>query len=143
MKNILVAIDFLPISQRLVEHAANWAEKFGAKIWLVHVAAPDPEFVGYDVGPQYIRDSRADVLRQEHQDLQAYAKRLEDKGLNAEALLIQGPTVETLVKEAGKLHADLIVLGAEPHGKVFDALFGSIWADVVKKVKTPVMLISG
>ena len=142
MKNILVAIDFLPISEKLIGHAAEWAAKFGAKIWLVHVAAPDPDFVGYDVGPQYIRDSRAEVLRHEHQEIQAYARGLEEKGLEVEALLIQGPTVETLVEEAEKLHADLLLLGAEPHGKVFEAVFGSVWVSVVKKSKIPVMLIS-
>ncbi len=66
----------------------------GAKIWLVHVAAPDPEFVGYEPGPQYIRDDRAKVLLAEHKKLASYIKSLEGKGYKAEALLVQGPTIE-------------------------------------------------
>ncbi len=141
MKNILVAIDFLELSNQLLEKAAIWAEKFDAKIWLVHVAEPDPDFVGYEVGPQYIRDNLAKELRQEHRDLQAMAKGLSEKGIDAEALLIQGTTAESLVEEASDVKADLIILGATHHGKIFETLFGSVWETVVKKSKTPVLIV--
>lgn len=141
MKNILVAIDFSSITHRLVDRASVFAEKFGAKLWLVHIAAPDPVFVGYEVGPQYIRDSKAEVLRMEHRELQTLADQLKLKGLQAEALLIQGPTAETIIEEAEKLRADLLVLGAEDHGAIFKAIFGSVWEDVVKQVKVPVLLV--
>ncbi len=141
MKNILVAVDFLELTNRLLEMAAVFAEKFNAKIWLVHVAEPDPDFVGYEVGPQYIRDNVAKELRQEHRELQALAKGLEEKGLNAEALLIQGYTAESLVEEAGDVKADLIILGAAHHGKIFESLFGSVWEDVVKKSKIPILVL--
>jgi nucleotide-binding universal stress UspA family protein len=141
MKNILVAIDFSDITGRLIEKAVQLATKFDAKLWLIHVAAPTPDFVGYDVGPQYIRDARAEVLREEHRKLQTHAARLNDDGLKAEALLIQGPTVETLVKEAKILEVDLLILGSEDHGKLFDTIFGSVWKEVVKKAKIPVLIV--
>ena len=65
MKNILVCIDFHEQTKNLINKAAEIAKAFNAKLWLVHVAAPDPDFVGYDVGPQYIRDARADELKEE------------------------------------------------------------------------------
>jgi nucleotide-binding universal stress UspA family protein len=141
MKNILIAIDFSSISSKLIEVAAPIAEKFDAKIWLIHIAAPDPEFVGYNIGPQYIRDSKAEVLRMEHRELQLMAKNLRDKNLDTDALLIQGPTVETLVEEAAKLRADLVILGAEDHGKIFKAIFGSVWEEVLRIIKVPVLLV--
>jgi nucleotide-binding universal stress UspA family protein len=143
MKNILVAIDFSGMTGRLIEQAIPLAEKFDAKLWLVHIAAPDPAFVGYEVGPQYIRDSRAEVLRQEHRELQQYACRLKDEGLDAEGLLIQGSTVETILNESDKLKADLIILGAEDHGVFFKTIFGSVWEEVVKSSKAPVMIVPG
>lgn len=72
MKNILVTIDFEEKGQVLIEKAAELAEKFNAKLWLVHVAAPDPDFIGYDVGPQYVRDVLAKDLRNEHKLLQGF-----------------------------------------------------------------------
>lgn len=141
MKNILIAIDFSPISNKLIETATPIAQQFGAKLWLVHIASPDPEFVGYNVGPQYIRDSKAEVLRMEHRELQLMAKNLMDKGLEVDALLIQGPTAETLVDEASKLHADIVVLGAEDHGTIFKTIFGSVWEEVLKNINVPVLLV--
>ncbi len=65
MKNILVTIDFNKNEELLIDKAFQLAESFNSKLWLMHIAAPDPDFVGYEVGPQYIRDSRAteEVLR--------------------------------------------------------------------------------
>ena len=56
-----------------------YCRKFGSKIWLVHIAAPDPDFVGYEVGPQYIRDHRADELKKEHKLVKKYADELKAK----------------------------------------------------------------
>ena len=143
MKNILVAIDFSNLTEKVIAQAQLLAEKFGAKIWLVHIAAPEPDFVGYDVGPQYIRDSRANTLRTEHRDLQQLAQLHAREGLEVEALMIQGPTAESILQESAKLEADLIVLGAEDHGKIFGKLFGSVWEDVLHRSKVPVLVVPG
>ena len=81
MKNILVTIDFEKKGQLLIEKAAEIAVKFGAKLWLVHVAAPDPEFIGYEVGPQYVRDVLAKDLREEHKLLQKFSAQLKEKNI--------------------------------------------------------------
>ena len=70
---ILAGIDFSEVSNQVVSKASEYALSFNAKLWLVHVAAPDPDYVGYDVGPKVIRDQRAGVLRKEHKELQQYA----------------------------------------------------------------------
>lgn len=70
IKNILVAIDFNETVGELLSYAEALAIKFDAKIWVLHVAAPNPDFVGYEPGPQYIRDFKADELREEHRSLQ-------------------------------------------------------------------------
>ena len=80
MKNLLVTVTFEEKETSvLLEKAMSIAEKFGSKIWLVHIAAPDPDFVGYEVGPQYIRDHRADELKKEHKLVKRYADELREK----------------------------------------------------------------
>lgn len=56
MKNILVAVDLDASSQLLIHAAAEQAEKINAKVWVLHVADPEPDFVGNKAGPQYVRD---------------------------------------------------------------------------------------
>ncbi len=141
MKNILVSIDFNEQEDFLMDKAYEFAKAFNAKIWLVHIAAPDPDFVGYDVGPQYIRDARADDLRAEHKLLQDYAKLLEEKGVRAEGLLVQGATVEMLLKEAQKLNTDLIITSHHDHNFFYKAFIGSTSEEIIKESKIPVLMV--
>ena len=64
MKNIAIALDLSNSSTVLIEQAKVLARANDAKIWLIHIAAPDPDFIGYDVGPKYIREDRADILKE-------------------------------------------------------------------------------
>ena len=141
MKTILVIIDFDNNDQLLIEKASQLADAFDSKIWILHIAAPDPEFVGYDVGPQYIRDFRAEDLRKEHKRLQEYALKLNDQGIEAEGLLVQGATIEMVIDEAKKLKADLIVTGHREHGFFYRSLIGSVSSEVIKKSKIPVLIV--
>ena len=141
MKNILVTIDFEDNAILLVEKAAEIAEKFNSKVWIVHIVAPDPDFIGYEVGPQYIRDSRADELRKEHRIIQKFTKVLKDKGIVAEGLLIQGATRDMILQESEKLNIDLIIIGHHEHGLLYKIFAGSVAAQVIKHSKIPVLTI--
>ncbi len=141
MKNILVGIDFHKETQVLISESAKLAKAFGAKVWLIHVAPPEPDFVGYDVGPQYIRDNLAEELREEHKKLQVYANQLESFDIEAEGLLIQGATVEMVLEESEKLNVDLIVVGHHEHSFFHSLLFESVSAKIVNKSKVPVLIL--
>ena len=56
MKNILVTVDFDKHVELLLDKAFELAQCFKAKVWLMHIAAPEPDFIGFGPGPQYIRD---------------------------------------------------------------------------------------
>lgn len=141
MKHILVAIDFDTNEQKLLNVAFEFAHKFKAKLWLIHITAPDPEFVGYDVGPQYIRDNRASELKREHKILQDYANDLEKKGIKADGLLIQGATIDMIMEEADTLNVDLIAIGRLEHSFLYKAFFGSVTEKIVKTSDIPVLVV--
>ena len=150
MKNIIVAIDFSDLTPILIEKAKELASVFGSKLWLIHIAAPievedDYDEEEDDLEPpgyvQFVRDSRAKVLRQEHQTLQKLANDIIAEGITADALLVQGPTVSTLKTEMKRLKAELMVIGAHYHGEMFERLFGSIWAELILESKTPLYVV--
>lgn len=141
MKNILVTINFDDNENLLLDKAFQLAKAFGSKIWLLHIAAPDPDFVGYEAGPQDIRDSRAAELRKEHRLIQEYGSGLKAKGVDSESLLIQGATIEMIMEESKKLHIDLIIAGHHEHGFFYNAFVGSVSAKIIKKSKIPVLLV--
>jgi len=141
MRSIIVGVDFSDNSERVLALAADIAGGFKAKLWLIHVAAPNPEFVGYQAGPQTVRDARASELREEHRVLQSLAQKLRQAGLEATALLIEGSTVEALLAQAAELEADLIVVGSHGRGVLGRALIGSVSEGVTRRGERPVLIV--
>lgn len=143
MKQILTAVDFSDFTDAVVEHAASLAEAFGASVTLLHVAAPDPDFVGYAAGPDTVRDGRARLLREEHRRLQELADALRDRGVTARAVLVEGATAEKILEEAESVSADALVIGSRGHGAVRRALLGSVSEAVLHGARVPVTIVKG
>jgi len=114
--NVLIAIDFSEHAQSLLDETVALLRGVLGEVWLLHVAEPDPDFVGFEVDPAVMRDQLAEGFHQEHRQLQAMADALRGRGVAATALQVQGETVKAIVQQAGKLNVDLIVVGAHAHG---------------------------
>lgn len=141
MRHILVPIDFSRVTSAVIDQAAALAERFDAEIALLHVAAPDPDFVGYDAGPETVREHVAADLRSEHRELQSIAETLRARGLRAHAVTVQGSTVEAILERAERIRADLIVIGSHGHGAIYRALVGSVSEGVIRASRCPVLLV--
>lgn len=141
MKNILVPLDFSDISEHVLDVAGGLAKPLNAKLWLVHVAAPEPDFVGFDVGPESVREGRADELRKEHVDLQSLTTDLLKRSIQSEALLVQGPTADTLIAMIARLNADMVVMGSHGRGALYKTFVGSISEQLLTKSKVPVVIV--
>lgn len=128
-------------SRELMRKALGFAELMSAEVYLVHVVPPDPDFIGYEPGPQTVRDNLAKRFRVLHEALEAKAETLRKKGIDATALLVQGPTAETLLDEAGKRAVDLIVLGSHNNTIFHDLVAGSVQRDVARTSNIPVLVI--
>jgi nucleotide-binding universal stress UspA family protein len=138
---ILAAVDFSPVSEQVLQTLARMAMTFPVRVTLVHVAPPDPAFVGYDTGPDAVRGQVAAELHASHRQLQQLADRMRASGVEVTALQLQGATVATVLAEADRLGAELIVLGSHGHGAVYELLVGSVAEGVVRRSKVPVLLV--
>ena len=142
MDRILVALD-LPLAEnhRTLEFAHRLAVMSGAELWLLHVAAPDAAFVGLEAGPTSVRDSRAQTLRSEHEDLHQIVAKLREQGQEAHPLLVEGVTSETILEQAERREVDLIVLGSHGHGALYKALLGGTSDSVLRHSSCPVVVV--
>ena len=138
--SLLVALDFSSVTDDQLEIVQRLAAP-NREIYLLHVAEPDPDFVGFEAGPEEVRDQVAKEFHQEHEQIQALAGRLRDSGHQVTALLIQGPTIETILSEADKVGAEVIVVGSHGRGKLFDLVVGSVSAGVIRKSTVPVLVV--
>ncbi len=141
MKNILLPLDFSEAASQILAKAQEMAQSLGAKLWILHVAAPNPAFVGYEAGPQTVRDQRAETLKNEHKQLQDWASETSAKGIDSEALLVQGETGATIIEEAQKLAAEMIIIGSHGHGALYNMLVGSTCQTVLKASEIPVLVV--
>ena len=139
--SILVPVDFSAISERVCRVAAEAAKARGTKIWLIHVAEPEPEFVGYEPGPDVVRHQVASELRNEHRQLQELADRTAALGVEVTPLLIQGSTVETILEQADHHAVELIVMATHGRGLMYQMLVGSVSEGVLHRTKVPILLV--
>ena len=138
---LLVGVDLSESTEKIVKKAEEIAKALSAKVWLLHIAEPDPDFVGYKVGPQSVRDSVSKQFHGEHRQIQEIADRMRKTGLNTTALLVQGATVETILKEASELDVDMIVLGSHGRGAIYKLLLGDVSEGVLHKSECPVLFV--
>ncbi len=146
---ILVAIDFSDITEKVLLQSRTLAKVMAAEICLLHVAEPNPDHITYDydpaamysIDPSDIRDQIAQRFHNEHKVLQQYANELRDDGLNCKALMVQGETVEMLLKGIEKLSIDFIVVGSHGKGMISQILLGSTSKELIQKTSVPVYLI--
>ena len=139
--NILIAVDMSPVTKRVMASARMLARAMDAHAYLLHVAEPEPDFVGFDAGPDVVRDQMAAEFRREHRQIQALAADLRSDGLEATALLVQGAIVETILNEAERQDAAMIVLGSHGRGAVVELLVGSACEGIVRKSTRPVLVV--
>ena len=138
---VLIAIDFSDNSKNLVGKSCGLLRKTLDSVCLLHVAEPDPDFVGYGVDPPVMRDQMAKQFHDEHVQLQEMAESLREQGVDAKALLIQGETGKIIVQQAERLGVDVIVVGSSKHGAVHHFLLGDTMQGVLHESGKPVRVM--
>lgn len=145
----IVALDFSDITPHVIKQSTTLAKSMNAEVILLHVAEPNPDHIAYDydpaaitaIDPTEIRANIAQKFHKEHQTLQQYSEEFRQQGIQCKALMVQGHTVDMLLKEADKLAADFIVAGSHGKGMISQILLGSTSEALIKKTKVPVYLV--
>ncbi|MBL9189081.1 MAG: universal stress protein [Opitutaceae bacterium] len=132
MLRILVPLDFSGKSRQALRYAIPIAQKFSARIFLVHVL-PSPG-----------NASKDEQLRQR----QAALKRLGETGhqllpprVQAESAVLTGNPADEILALAGKNSIDLIVLTTKGRSGLKRALVGSTAEQIMRHASCPVMSV--
>ncbi|UCF68516.1 MAG: universal stress protein [Acidobacteriota bacterium] len=138
---ILVAVDLSDVTRKMLAFVRGIAREAAHKVFIVHVAEPEPEFVGWEAGPGVVRDQVAKEFQREHAEVESMAVELRAEGVDATGLLVQGPTIATILDEVERRGADLLVVGSHGHGAAYDLAIGSISAGLIRKASLPVLVV--
>lgn len=147
-KRVLVAVDGSPTSRRALKLAVDLAAHHRAKLFALHVI--DERAIGLGlsasgyVAPAYV-EGLIDALRKAGRKLLAAAQRsARAAGQPIQGLLIESlgeGVAHTILDEAHKVRADLIVLGTHGRRGVARIVMGSDAETVVREARVPVLLV--
>jgi nucleotide-binding universal stress UspA family protein len=142
---ILVAVDLKVGTDQLVAEAQRYGQALQAVVDIIHVAPPDPDFVGYIKGDRFEDKTREDVataFRSEHRQAQAIKATLQAANVRTgEALMVQGPIVETILEHVRVLNTNLLVLGSHHHGALFRFWYGDTAEDTARRSPCAVLVV--
>ncbi len=143
-KNILVPTDFSEYSDEALREAADIAQKFDSKIYLLHV---------YDEGlHQCVADYclSAEIMGQIESEAMKTSRERMDKEVQALAKekkvdivfdIKKGFPYETILQEQQEKGVDLIVIASHGMTGLLKQLIGSVAEKVLRSAKCPVLLV--
>ena len=137
MENIILAFDGSEYSNRALQYAKTFAERFEATLWLVHIFTHTSDLLGYEDYEKLYSKRKASgqkILGEAFQELS-------NTGLDVREKLEEGPEAESILDIAKRCQADLIVMGTRGHGKLTGLLVGSISRKVIHHSSCPVMVV--
>ena len=141
IKRILFPVDFTEASERVARYARLFAEKFGARLYVVFIVEDLMRYAGF-----YVPHTALEKLEKEL--FEGAQKRMEKfieehlSGLSAEPLVLSGEVAEKICEVARKKEIDLIVMGTHGRRGLEKALFGSVAEKVVKTAPCPVLTVN-
>jgi nucleotide-binding universal stress UspA family protein len=139
--SVLVAVDFSPVTAKQLDAVRELAKGRTLDVYLIHVAEPNPDFVGYQTGPEVVRDQVAAEFRREHRQLEELTLALSSDTIDVTPVLVPGSTVDTLLDEARRLEVGLLVVGSHGHGAAYDLVVGGFSSKIIKKSPVPVLVV--
>lgn len=144
MKRILVAVDLMEETKKLVDTAKRLAKQFKGELCIVHSESIERYLVS-DEFEQYpsIEIPKIIEIRKKSikQQLDGIKQELKDEDIKSKCVLLEGTTAANILKEAKQFKADLIIMGSHKHGKFYHLILGSLHDLLIKKSNIPIMII--
>lgn len=140
-RNILFATDFSECSEAAFAYAISLAKTYQAHLVILHVINEPVDLRGFYV-PHISFDQLEEEVRAGAEKMMEKFCRthLDDFG-DYETFVEPGIPYDSVIKKAGAVDADLIVLGTHGRTGLDHVLFGSTAEKIVRKSPIPVMTI--
>jgi len=138
---ILVAVDFSDSSDNAFQMASYLAQKFSARLLILHVINEPVDLRGF-----YVPHISFDKLEEEIEEgakklMESFCRQHIGDYENYESLIVPGMPFEEIIKQSENHLADLIVIGTHGRTGLDHVLFGSTAEKVVRKSKLPVLTV--
>ena len=146
-KKILVPTDFSEFADKAVEHAADIAARYHAKVVVLHVVEENLRqcaidyLVDYCISEDFVTQFEREIMKSSNERLQKQIAALKgNKKLDIDYEIKKGDPADVIIDEQAKLGADLIVIAS--HGKAGAAKYaiGGVTDKIVRTAVCNVMV---
>jgi nucleotide-binding universal stress UspA family protein len=143
MKTIVALVDFSDVALNVLKQVQALAEAFRSHVTILHGIQTKPVVVDAGMGTATIpQEPTAEEIQAELARLEKLTEPLRASGVDVSLKQFHDATVDHVVEEALKLGADLIVVGSHHHNSFYNLLVGSVTTHILKRAKSPVLVVS-
>ena len=137
-KKILVPVENSPYDDAIIDHVAELASICESQVVLIHVA---DGWAARNISQLQLRES--EEMKNDRAYIERLAVDLENKGIEAEALLASGDPASEISQAAARENCDLIAMSTHGHKFIADVIHGSVASEVRHASHIPVLLVRG
>jgi len=137
---ILAAIDLTSSSDDVIRAIPQVANQ-GETVIMLHVADPEPDFVGFDPGPDVVREQIEKEFSQQQEQLENFAETVSLNAFKVTATQKRGASAAVIMETADQHDVRMIIMGNRRHGTVYDILVGSVAEEVIRAAAQPVLMV--
>jgi nucleotide-binding universal stress UspA family protein len=146
MRKILVPVDFSEFSMNALDVAIYIARVKEMTIRLLHVTedsyTPYYNMVGIGmVEENTLYTYRKELERSLNDQLSEQAEKIRQKNISVEYQILDGTPYKSIIDDAGKQNADLIVMGSHGHNDIEDIFIGGTSEKVIRLSPIPVLTV--
>lgn len=138
---ILVAVDFSDSSDNAFKLGLSMAKKFDAKLYVLHVLSETVAERGIYVPYMSFDDLEEKILQGANEVMDDFCRSHLSEYKNYESMIVHGRPWAKIIEQAGKVKADMIVMGTHGRSGLDHVAFGSVAEKVVRKSPYPVLTV--
>lgn len=139
-KKILVPLDGTSMSEAILSHVEQLAQRGDAALYFLEVLEPLPQHAAAGAPSMFAEGAGQRAVDIKHY-VHEMAEKFSAKGFHAEALVRRGAVVDTILHSADELGVDLIAMATHGHSGFARFLYGSVAADVLHRAKAPMLIL--
>lgn len=139
VREILFATDFTSSSRRAQKTAMFFAERFGARMHVLHAFNPVQlaPMMGYDMPGTAVVDLESGARQQ----LQRTVNDVKQHGITTQSILATGTPSESVAAAIRDLNIDLVVVGTHGAEGVERIVLGSVAEEIMRNASCPVITV--
>ncbi len=134
---IIVGLDGSDAGWQALKYAQNLAEKYSAKLILVHAYPRTSDLHDWD-GYDTLLSQRKSIGQK---IIETGRRLLGDSSIEVEEDLLEGPAADAILSVVQARNADLVVIGTRGMGAIKGMLFGSVATKISHHADCPVMVV--